>query len=258
MAEVTIPTGQSRDGWIVLSVNGNVQWVKAGVPTTELDATELEVLGHAGINYTLSTGADPLILADFKNGVYRLNGADVTFDDLFEEDLANWGNYEETMLVPGLGMTSGAASSYNRFMVKPSVAALVADGATIVPNVSVFEGGACLTRILMADSASLNYYFTAEIQTGGVDMSGWDDGNAAELLPFPYGGSEVKVAFNLSRTRIALSLNGGAVQASDTIDPGPFAAIALQVTGYEDMYLESLGFYPLQDEADLPTLSALS
>jgi hypothetical protein len=57
MAEVTIPTGQSRDGWICISVNGNVQWIKAGEPT-ELDASEIEVLANAGLTYT-SVGVVP-------------------------------------------------------------------------------------------------------------------------------------------------------------------------------------------------------
>lgn len=257
MPEVVIPTGQSRDGWIVLSVNGNVQWVKAGVPTTELDATELEVLGHAMINYNIIDGdgneVAPLIFADFKNGVYTVDGDTVAISDLLEESESYTG-WNPSLVSAGVGLD--CTSEETNFRLKKALFSGLGAGSTILPTVK----GDGVFYVRMTDDPTWNNMFPMSL--GILDQSGTvsiDDGTGSPVTDDAFDSATFRVALNATLTRLAASINGRTPITFDvTYDASAHPFDTSIVTVGMGQILESIGWYPLQDEADLSTLSALS
>src|SRR5262249_11614984 len=76
-----------------------------------------------------------LVFADFKNGVYRLNGTGSAVDDLFVEDLVNWGHWDTDSIQDGVGIVAPFLTFDMRPVVSDAaVGTMVTDGFTFVAN----------------------------------------------------------------------------------------------------------------------------
>jgi hypothetical protein len=209
----------------------------------------LGCMGCSGV-YRLPNGVAPLIFADFKNGVYEANGASMTLGDLLIED-TDFGTWDPSLVVAGTGFTNPGASSANGPVLAPGLSTFIGEGCTLVPTFSQRDQGDM--RLFMLDLPAYNNEFWGAVTR---QYSGVSDGSGTFVQDT--FANVTKAAFNISLTRVAGSVNGRPVFGMDpTYDATgtPFNTSAIVVEN--SFVLETLGWYPLQPEADLVTLSTL-
>jgi hypothetical protein len=267
MTEVTIPTGQPRDGWIWISVNGVQQWIKAGEPT-ELDASEIGVLTDAGISYTAMAGGDFTNIAtnDATDGVYTLNGVPCAIGDIIDVAHSD-GNFD-----PLIDVDSGG--------IKPKDA-----GGGSVTDTFLYLTEPLLTQILGGYTAVFEVMFEGDAQGAALEATAYDvpDYNITSglIAQFKIGAPDRirlvdtannftdfsdefltsgihKIAFTATTEKMVASVDGRPIVLVEEpgLDPlctGYFFAIKDELSAR----LRSFAFYGVVDDADLPTLSAL-
>jgi hypothetical protein len=205
---------------------------------------------------------EPTIFLDFKNGVYTVEGAATPLADIVEasESFPGW---DATKVVPGTGLTAGASG--NDFRLKKALFTALGNEATIVPHMVQASSSNPTLTISMMDDPDFNNMFP-------LVLNAVDDGNVltgARISVSDGGGTFVadvdagvltyKAAFSATPERVAGSLNGRAVIAMDTYNAGQTGIVPFDtsvVTINQHAILESIGWYSLQAEADLPGLSA--
>jgi hypothetical protein len=264
MPNIIVPAGGSRDGWIWISVNGQQQWVKAGVET-EVDDSEAEVLEHAGIAFTQSSadlpeGATGYI--DFANGAFFF------VDESYQlNEVIGAGTYYE----PGVDVNDIDASTG----WEPSTTALsafigdaftaLAAGATIVMDVELTGDTTnySTVEIGVIDHNTFEPHAIVNISTS-VGSSGISPDGTSTFTEFveigALAGVEAgrhKVAVTLMPNKIAASLDGGAVIEDLTTWTNAITDAGFGLWPQPGSYIRSIVFYPVQDNAALVTLSAL-
>jgi hypothetical protein len=211
------------------------------------------VTGHA-----LPNGTEPTIFLDFKNGEYTSDGVTVTIADLLVEN-ADWGEWNAaTMISAGVGMTSASAICAPVFT--GDAFDLVSAGATIVLTFSGAASGV-LSRALRYELVddlndyNVNYYSRHSYTEGTLSDIG--DQVASNVLDGVLADGAHKSALTYIDGKISRSTDGAAII---TINPAAAWSPAPTVMGFiisVTLVLESVGIYPAQPDADLPSLSAL-
>lgn len=200
----------------------------------------------------------PVLAADFKNGLYWLDGAEVDEDAIFEAN-ADWGSgaYAPGSAVPGSGLpkcmpvlTAGAAT-------------IVGDECTVVIT-GRMSGTNQSFGLDYANPPTMTTERYAQLATDsagpGVCWVECLDG-VQDVYCNPDGVSGLatthKLAATLGLTHLAGSSNGQdpAVTASPTTPAVPYTAICVFMYGSAGGYLELLVIYAVQPDTDLPTLS---
>lgn len=201
--------------------------------------------------YALPSGVEPLIVADFKNAVYQIEGANVAITDIFEEN-TDFGAYSPSDVQAGVGLVASFPVLKAALAVDP-----LANGYTVIWE-AVFN-----------DSSPNNFY--------AVDMPNWDqelygglnyDNVADKLQAFIQGvhGNEVgpsnldyparyKLGASIDGTDIAMSVAGTSVI---DITGGPASTldtIAIYANNIAATPFEMWALYPYQDAASLDELT---
>lgn len=259
MTEVTIPTGGNRDGWIVISVNGVPQWIKAGDPT-ELDDSEIEVLNHAGVSYSLPDGTEPYVVIDLENGAYTVGGGTVALADVLGEDLVNWNTYDPADVTsePGGGYS---ASGEGPVIIGDALAYLLA-GKTVIVDFTAVETNDYLDIKMFSEDFSMASQW--KVGTATTFFAGfptpsmyWPPETEAPGAPLDAGRH--KVAFTHTDGYHAWSIDGGDAAESATspwTPPPEFFGIYMESEG-PTAILHSIKVYPAQNMTVLAELSAL-
>lgn len=203
---------------------------------------------------TLPDGTEPLIFADLKNGIYTVEGVPVAMADLLEEQL-DFGTFDPALIEAGIGLRDPESTGDADPCLKQSLASVLPldTGCTIVATYSG-EGSYSVTLVDLPD---YNIGYTATFSDEHIEVGDGAANSAQDTDPL---GTTTKIAANIGVARLAGSLGGRPVVATDTYhaaDPGaapPFNTSGIVVSS--GGVLESVGWYPLQDEADLPMLSA--
>jgi hypothetical protein len=212
--------------------------------------------------YAINVGGvmvEPLVLADFKNGVYTINGEAAGITDVIESN-PDWGVFDPELIVPGTGLVAVGQFPETYGTLKSTLATFLTDGCTIIPVVAELDGpnlgiGSTKFDMLELPGWSVDIWGRVDTNGGGSVTVTVADGGINTISDGDTGVS-TKTAFNISRTRVAASVNGRpAVGVTVGYAAGPFNTSAFYTEN--DAALESIGWYPLQDEADLPGLSAI-
>lgn len=204
--------------------------------------------------YALPDGTEPFIFADFENAVYLIDGEAATVQDILIED-NTYGTWNPaTHIVPATGINNASGSSP---VFTGDALTLILGGSTVVYEVEFLDASAsAIFLVEMIDWPDFNTYYTSALKALSESFVG---DNVAPNVEVPGSGSGLhKVAITFINGKIAWAVDGVAQTGIDPAaawTPAP-NFMAMQVNS--DAVVKSIGMYPAQDDADLPTLSALA
>jgi hypothetical protein len=223
--------------------------------------------------YQLPNGDEPLFYLDFKNGDYVADGEQIAVADIAHTSGGWAGNFNPADVDPGVGY--------------------VADNDNYTTNLSLIQGETAynlcrqpFTYIVdwipgATDDCTCGFRYRDSVNEENrlrLVMSGPNGFDvAAVYMNGAYSGLNsldndvftdtelYRVAYSVAADHVAYSVNGGPVQRAeivpenetdlvDELNASDLVVFFISGTG---TVLERLGFYPLQDDADLPSLSAL-
>lgn len=207
---------------------------------------------------TIMVGGDevePLIFLDFKNGVYTADGVPVTLAEVLAQDL-DFGPYEANDVVNGVGLVGDPVNASSPVVIGDALD-LVLQGSTAVYTFVLGASAASQRLDLeLLDSTDYNlyYYSTSGSYTGGgVNFIGDQDSSDISEVALA-AGTHIK-AVTMTNGKISRSTDGGAVISIDPAIAWTPPPEILHLAIGQNAVLESVGFYPPQDDADLPALS---
>lgn len=263
MPRVTVPTGGDSEPYIFVAVNGVDQSFIAGEPT-DVTYQCLEVLGeshYAGELEVDDSIIDPWLFADFKNGVYTMDGTSVALEDIFTED-ENWGTFDpEVDVIPGVGLKRTQVGYAPCPALVPANLALFLDNSTVVMNFvyTAADEGAGVNNLIIdhGDIVEFNDEWILNVrhivEAPVVELTDYGSGNVQ--IPWTGDGPH-RVAANFTSTRVAASIDGGAVDGFDNPSTEGLHT-AVGITAGWTFVLEDIAFYPPQSDDNLAVLSTL-
>ena len=187
----------------------------------------------------------PLVGAQFKNGNYWANAAEVAIGDIFEDGPSDQ-TWNAANVVGGTGLTGVGTSSGPD--LKDAVTASLLTGFTFVGKVGTVPGGnACSVSIF--DNPGFNFEFMG---TAGTADTLLEDLFAVTLIDVGVVAGN-KFAFTITPTAFAISVNGSAAQTATPAVPSGLNKIHIWVR--DGNVLEWGMFYPPQPSGDLDNLT---
>jgi hypothetical protein len=212
-----------------------------------------------------------LTVVDLKNGQYYFDGAERTRAETIEGN-ADWGTFDATKIVDGVGGRATAASGSASFkFVLTSAAAnglLPSDGGfTCVATYSNSITGAQAQASTLLDILDFPNYSVEWTATFQYSLPADEDANTLNgfsdsATPDSTQAASHNAAFTFSLTTIAGSVDGGTVEAVETIVDNTGATnIAVNVSVFltnadsATAILEKLIFYAPVSNTELPALS---
>lgn len=211
-------------------------------------------------------GSQPVFYADFKNGRYWADGVESADPfSLFHAD-ADWGGFVPAeAIVPDLGLINPNSQDFTGSPVVNAdlLGSLLVDGFTaLIVWTSVAGAGSAASLGVVEVPAYAYDLYVGYSDEPGVEITAF--GAAPVDKPFTLADTTEEgpnaLAVNYTPVRVAGSENGSDPAGVALVDTGtPPNAIALTSTiaGPFSGYTTDWAVYPLQEEADLPTLSAL-
>lgn len=220
----------------------------------------------------------PLASGDFTNiatnnaadGVYTLNGSPATIGDIIDLDHPD-GAFDPVQDIDTDGIKArdtggggGMGQGRSLIMQASLSTALLASGYTAVLEVFPDDLSAGFFAIsefsddwsFDVSSASVDG-FTVKQYTESSGSDDWSLDHPERDLPT--ADAINKVALTITPTYVSASLNGGpAFRVTGTTDFGNFDLVRIDTPINLGARLRSFAFYEVVDDADLPTLSALS
>lgn len=210
--------------------------------------------------YALPTigATEPFAYADYQNGVYQLDGADVPIDSFLTE-VAGWGTADLTV-TPGEGLVNPPNAS-NAPAAEPGLAArLLASGFTArfdwfaVDDGQVSQFDVYLANVGVDGVDDYTYQWDSAFNHHGGTTDHCFLSLPSGLTSFPQMvAGENRVAFTWDSRGVHFSINGGATVGTD--DPLDLSLVNLIGLSLTDGTLRGIGFYPPQADADLPAIS---
>ncbi len=196
-----------------------------------------------------------LAVADFKNGIYSINGTSVTVANVVDQDAVNWGAFDpNTDIVPGTGLTGLP-------IIEHSLAQNILPGFVLIMTIrnSGYFGSAGFS---VTDYPAYTVEWTGGIDGDGVDgTENYFDGHDGTLGDGRPKGSWTgtglhKYAAVISSGQIAASVDGSGIITLGPNDNTP-SDIAF-FTNATDFVIEKIEFFSLSayGASDLPSLSA--
>lgn len=213
------------------------------------------ILPGAVASYALPNGTAPLTVADFKNGVYMLDGAAVASTEVVEA-IASW----DPSWSVASNVTPGVGSNGNPCVNQALGQSLLAQGGiTLVATLNASSG---VYPVFSADSFDDPDF----AQTVGITLGTGITPSDTKVYVFGVSQALFEPQPGVSgRNILAWSIKDsgaliiGSVNGSATATTAVGGALVVNSIGFDIQvgYIESIGIYPLQADADLPTLSAL-
>jgi hypothetical protein len=213
---------------------------------------------------------EPLVLSDFKNGVYEIDGVASTLTDMWENsDSLHVGNLPT--VTGGVGASwTGTQNTKRAGKAKAAVLAAMplAQGFTVVADFVLSRTGT-LRPIFYLTAHDTGIADVVDMRLWGhdgfVQLSTFIEAAATDTLTLIDNGPH-RFAATFGPDEIAFSVDGRPVQVDD-MDATVMANLtnlSFQLlvhntagTGEATITMEKLAFYPVQPTADLPTLSAI-
>ena len=203
--------------------------------------------------YALPSGDEPLILLDFANGVYTLDGVPTTVGSMLTTDPEAGGAFDEGDIAAGVGYAPPDGVKGEAAFTGEALTRVLAEATILVE----FEVGATPrpAQFTMHDP-DFNFEYALSYSSTYSITDNFDVANLLAGGTMPIAAGLHKLVVTVENGRIAASLDGGAVVSIAAVawDPAP-TTFWLSIRGPSIFKL--LGIYPLQDDADLPSLSAL-
>lgn len=199
-------------------------------------------------NYALPNGTEPLIFLDFKNGIYQSEGVNVAVSSLVVEN-TDFGNYSVSNIQADIGLVEADPTFFGDALD------LLLGGSTVVCSFTLPVPTAAGITFEMVDSASYNLDYHATF-LNDVHCRLTDEVNSPTDVD-PLAAGTHKTALTMIDGKMAASIDGGTLYA---LNPAVAWIPAPQIVIFGcggNAVIESIGLYPVQSDADLPTLSAL-
>lgn len=205
---------------------------------------------------TLPNGTDPNVFLDFKNGIYTVGGVPTLLTDIATENAAyeNWDG--ESTIVSGTGLTATSSPQAPVF-INDALNIVLADGTIIYTFVLADQTSVLVENCYFPDF-TFNYFSFSQKSGLSANVNYISDGvDQVDQTGLAVGRHKVAFTCAPGLSRVARSTDGGAVIAIDPAYVGPPLPNFLGIKVGQGSVLESIGFYPVQPDADLPSLSAL-
>lgn len=198
---------------------------------------------------------EPLVFLDFKNGVYTANGSASTLEALVEEE-DTYGAWDPNTIVNGTGLVAPGGTT-NPSFIGDALDLLLSGSTLLMSFIMAADGLSHNLKVEMISWAGFETYYFGEASKGVTDEVFLTlDDTSGEIYSEPLAAGAHKMALTIIDGKISACLDGGAVI---TINPATSWAVApnFVVLAAKRATVEDIGFYPAQDDADLPALSAL-
>lgn len=191
-------------------------------------------------------------------GVYTLDGEPCAIGDIIDltEDA---GNFDPLTDIDAGGVIGDEAVLY---LKAPLLTTLLASGFTVVFD--AYMTSSAILKIQAQDHPDEEFFAYCSFQQApdeaNIDLYTTEDNSDVYTPGYPLAHDTIhRAAFTMTGTRMALSIDGGAVIVNE--HPGiaaTFEAIKFSInSSLDDARLRSFAFYAPADDADLPTLSTL-
>lgn len=207
--------------------------------------------------YALPDGTEPLIVLDFKNGVYLVEGDPRTAEQIIAEN-TDYGTFEYSHIVADTGLVGmeGGPGGSNPLIIGDPLTLIVA-GSTLVMDFQLTDdAGSGAVTISLIDGVDYNttYFSRASAATNAtmlIDTLGTQVDGATLSI------SAHRQALTMIDGKIAASVDGGTLY---TISPAtawdPVPAVFVMGVGAHAI-LERIAIYPPQADGALPGLSTI-
>lgn len=196
---------------------------------------------------------EELAFANFRTGTYRVGGASAAVSDIVVEDAgADWSTFDP--------LTDITADGLVGFPVIASglETTLLSSGFTVI---GTFMPTGTIGSVLIDAYDSPDYSKEWKIEAAyDEDVASSNNTNAIAAddhqatTPVADKDAVIKFAATITASRVSISINGGSVLTATTADAAIYNNIGIGPTAAA---IHTLTFNPPQDDADLPTLSAL-
>ena len=196
-------------------------------------------------------GLYPLVVTDFKNGVYSIGGASVAVTDILTQDVPNWGTFvPATDISAGVGWISGAPIFLHSVLASTGMLS----GFTAVMTYEIVGAVPGYVSVELVDFPAYaveQAFYTEELTSTTGHSVVTDHIITAENT---WSGAGVhKAAFTISNARISTSTNGSAVATIDPVNNAP-TDLAMVISG-TGLICRRIDFYAPQPDSALPGLS---
>lgn len=223
--------------------------------------------GFRGYIAPVEAGVQPVLLLDFENGVYELDGVSKTLAEVLTEDLG-WGTYDPAHVVADVGLQPPASGDTSPVLTTLAAADLIAGCVAVISYTMTdpLEEGLNGVAVVRFDQPGFLTY-----QEGLLDIRE-DEGPPAQaragiittILPaavFVNQAAAYKAAFNFDNTQVGASINGAgpAVGPADAPEPPTHIGLYASIGANGAVTVTKMEFYSQADydNADLATLSTL-
>jgi hypothetical protein len=268
---------QVKDDVMAVGTDGTVYRIDSSpvvVSTAGISQRIREAINAQRGAIAAAAGPTPTVSLDFKNGVYSIGGVSKTLAQVCEQ-FATYGAYSSSDVVAGTGLlrtlsTAGpASSSTSPALTSAASAAVLAAGvpagftAVMTFSASLTGNGTAQSFVeMVAEDVSTGWGAQGLLLSPGSGAMVYDYGAISTSSGVVAAGQH-KLAFTLSSTRLAGSMDGGTVHVSGApqantatrIMLSSYAHINAASSGPVTSALERIDFYETQVDADLVGLS---
>lgn len=200
-----------------------------------------------------------IAFADFVADKYYLGSDEVMSSEMFSD---------VSFVQTGTGLVFSGGTGQTIQMIGGAAAYLMAGSFCVVVELDATSSEAGIPLVVNNDDDSVETYGGVYYTAGSLrrvevwDYAGSSDRDIADPFGSGSGFGTLKIAANRTNDELALSHNGAAVVSSSVTYAITPASTRVLIGGYEigdladDMVIRSITIYPVQDHADLPSLSA--
>lgn len=210
--------------------------------------------------YALPDGTEPLIVSDFKNGIYMVGSEIVTVEDIWTED-DELGPYSpETDIVVDVGLIDDDGGNSLPVMLAELASPLLSNCTMVIQT--AWASGATVGEVRAHHVELPGFIEDLELIYRYNEI--FDPPKFIGILQsFEYGGPiEVpqtltpnRIAITIINDNMAASVNGEAVLSFPLVKTAEPNTIYIELSDH--LIIEYIAFYPPQDDEDLPALSEL-
>lgn len=210
------------------------------------------VVAAAGTIIVGGEEVQPIAFADFKNGVYTLNGSPCAITDIFVAN-GDFGAYAPSDVVAGVGLVSSFPT------LKTTIGnALVASGYTVVMQAVYDESSSSqITSIDLPDYDQELYFVLLwdNVVPDWIPALQAPGGNVHSATHFLIGGRR-KAAVSVHNLNVWAAISGITVMEILNANPSTLNTIGIYANNSASTPVETWGIYPLQTPEELTALSA--
>lgn len=220
---------------------------------TPFDNAALFGVGSCGCNqtvhspYALPGGDEPLVFLDFVNEQYVSEGSPVALNTLATEDEGNWGNFDPADIQNGVGYAPVGAEG--NIKIIGTASDLIQQGGTVVLEATP------VSAVYIYDDEFLTFCELQLHTAEGQNRFIVHESAAVATDVVSAGNHKIAFTFRTDGTG-AISIDGAPIEVATGTPWGTPLLEHIIFYCNDGAIMRYIGFYPEQDDADLPMLSS--